>query len=58
MLYHKTTKPPQAGAWRVRGCAGTGGARRAAGFQAALVALQQGAPHPVTALTLNSSYGL
>ncbi|CAH0720277.1 unnamed protein product, partial [Brenthis ino] len=50
---------PWAGsALRVRGGAGSGGARRAAGFQAALVALQLGAPHPVTALTLNSSYGL
>ncbi|XP_045449692.1 syntaxin-binding protein 5 [Melitaea cinxia] len=49
------------GALRVRSSAGAGGAggsRRSAGFQAALVALQQGAPHPVTALTLNSSYGL
>lgn len=46
------------GALRVRGAAGTGGARRAPGFQAALVALQQGAPHPITALTINSSYGL
>ncbi|CAG4928694.1 unnamed protein product [Colias eurytheme] len=43
---------------RVRGSAGTGGARRAAGFQAALVALQLGPPHPVAALTINSSYGL
>ncbi|XP_047990435.1 syntaxin-binding protein 5-like [Leguminivora glycinivorella] len=43
---------------RVRGAAGTGGARRPAGFQAALVALQQGAPSPITALTINSSYGL
>ncbi|XP_064072293.1 syntaxin-binding protein 5 isoform X6 [Vanessa tameamea] len=53
----------RSGSWagsalRVRGCAGTGGARRAPGFQAALVALQHGPPHPVTALTLNSSYGL
>ncbi|CAH2085087.1 unnamed protein product [Euphydryas editha] len=47
-----------AGALRVRGSAGAGATRRAAGFQAALVALQQGPPHPVTALTLNSSYGL
>ncbi|XP_075975059.1 syntaxin-binding protein tomosyn isoform X2 [Anticarsia gemmatalis] len=47
------------GAWvRVRGADGTGGARRAPGFQPALVALQQGAPHPVTTLTINSSYGL
>ncbi|XP_063381587.1 syntaxin-binding protein 5 isoform X1 [Cydia fagiglandana] len=46
------------GGLRVRGAAGTGGARRAAGFQAALVALQQGAPSPITALTINSSYGL
>ncbi|XP_047990427.1 syntaxin-binding protein 5 isoform X2 [Leguminivora glycinivorella] len=49
------------GALRVRGAAGTGGARRPAGhagFQAALVALQQGAPSPITALTINSSYGL
>ncbi|VVC88074.1 unnamed protein product [Leptidea sinapis] len=46
------------GSLRVRGSAGTGGARRAAGFQPALVALQQGPPHPVTALTINSSYGL
>ncbi|XP_049872687.1 syntaxin-binding protein 5 isoform X2 [Pectinophora gossypiella] len=43
---------------RVRGAAGTGGVRRAAGFQAALVALQQGPPHPIVALTINSSYGL
>ncbi|KAJ0183057.1 hypothetical protein K1T71_001033 [Dendrolimus kikuchii] len=43
---------------RVRGAAGTGGVRRAAGFQPALVALQAGAPHPITALTINSSYGL
>nr|XP_021206651.1 syntaxin-binding protein 5 isoform X3 [Bombyx mori] len=49
------------GGWsslRVRGASGTGGARRAAGFQPALVALQPGPPHAVTALTLNSSYGL
>lgn len=46
------------GAVRVRGADGSGGARRAAGFQPALVALQQGAPHPVTTLTINSSYGL
>ncbi|XP_045769517.1 syntaxin-binding protein 5 isoform X6 [Maniola jurtina] len=45
-------------ALRVRGGAGTGGVRRAPGFQAALVALQHGPPHPVTALTFNSSYGL
>ncbi|XP_047025165.1 syntaxin-binding protein 5 isoform X1 [Helicoverpa zea] len=44
------------GAVRVR--AGGRGGRRAAGFQPALVALQQGPPHPVTALTINSSYGL
>ncbi|XP_069358006.1 syntaxin-binding protein 5 isoform X7 [Maniola hyperantus] len=45
-------------ALRVRGGVGTGGVRRAPGFQAALVALQHGPPHPVTALTFNSSYGL
>ncbi|XP_028165902.1 syntaxin-binding protein 5 [Ostrinia furnacalis] len=45
-------------ALRVRGAGGTGGARRPAGFQPALVALQQGPPHPVAALTINSSYGL
>ncbi|CAG5002767.1 unnamed protein product [Parnassius apollo] len=45
-------------ALRVRGGLGTGGARRAAGFQPALVALQLGPPHPVVALTINSSYGL
>ncbi|XP_061378649.1 syntaxin-binding protein 5 isoform X7 [Danaus plexippus] len=43
---------------RVRGSTGTGGSRRAPGFQAALVALQHGPPHPVTTLTINSSYGL
>ncbi|XP_022827794.1 syntaxin-binding protein 5 isoform X1 [Spodoptera litura] len=43
---------------RVRGAEGTGGARRAAGFQPTLVALQQAAPHPIAALTINSSYGL
>ncbi|KAL0879849.1 hypothetical protein ABMA27_002384 [Loxostege sticticalis] len=43
---------------RVRGAGGTGGVRRAPGFQPALVALQQGVPHPVAALTINSSYGL
>ncbi|XP_052741109.1 syntaxin-binding protein 5 isoform X2 [Bicyclus anynana] len=53
----------RAGVWagsalRVRGGAGTGGVRRAPGFQAALVALQHGPPHPVTALAFNSSYGL
>ncbi|XP_072932418.1 syntaxin-binding protein 5 isoform X10 [Epargyreus clarus] len=47
-----------AGALRVRGAAGAGGVRRAPGFQAALVALQHGPPHPVAALTINSSYGL
>ncbi|XP_052754860.1 syntaxin-binding protein 5 isoform X8 [Galleria mellonella] len=48
-----------AGGWlRVRGAAGAGGVRRAAGFQPALVALQLGPPHPITALTINSSYGL
>ncbi|KAJ8716401.1 hypothetical protein PYW07_003028 [Mythimna separata] len=46
------------GAVRVRGAGGTGGARRAPGFQPTLVALQQGTPHPITALTINSSYGL
>ncbi|XP_060801516.1 syntaxin-binding protein 5 isoform X3 [Amyelois transitella] len=46
------------GALRVRGAAGTGGARRAPGFQPALVALQLGPPHAVAALTINSSYGL
>lgn len=47
-----------AGQLRVRGAEGTGGARRPAGFQPTLVALQQGAPHPITTLTINSSYGL
>ncbi|XP_045532237.1 syntaxin-binding protein 5 isoform X7 [Pieris brassicae] len=46
------------GSVRVRGASGTGGSRRAAGFQATLVALQQGPPNPVAALTINSSYGL
>ncbi|XP_013166003.1 PREDICTED: syntaxin-binding protein 5 isoform X2 [Papilio xuthus] len=46
------------GALRVRGGAGTGGSRRAPGFQPALAALQLGPPHPVTTLTINSSYGL
>ncbi|CAH2046686.1 unnamed protein product, partial [Iphiclides podalirius] len=46
------------GMLRVRGGSGTGGTRRAAGFQAALVALQHGPPHPIVALTINSSYGL
>lgn len=46
------------GGLRVRGAAGTGGVRRAPGFQPALAALQQGLPHPVAALTINSSYGL
>ncbi|XP_068617492.1 syntaxin-binding protein 5 isoform X3 [Battus philenor] len=46
------------GALKVRGGSGTGGTRRAAGFQAALVALQHGPPHPITTLTINSSYGL
>lgn len=46
------------GALRVRGAGGTGGARRAPGFQPTLVALQQGAPHPIATLTINSSYGL
>ncbi|GBP86146.1 Syntaxin-binding protein 5-like [Eumeta japonica] len=43
---------------RVRGAQGTGGVRKAAGFQAALVCLQQGSPHPAATLTINSSYGL
>ncbi|XP_026736123.1 syntaxin-binding protein 5 isoform X2 [Trichoplusia ni] len=43
---------------RVRGAGGTGGARRPPGFQPTLVALQAGAPHPIAALTINSSYGL
>ncbi|XP_041979757.1 syntaxin-binding protein 5 isoform X2 [Aricia agestis] len=46
------------GGLRVRGCAGTGGVRRAAGFQPALVALQTGAAHPVTTLALHSAAGL
>lgn len=45
-------------AMRVRGAGGTGGVRRAPGFQPTLVALQLGVPHPITALTINSSYGL
>lgn len=55
----------QSGVWagggggvRVRGAGGTGGARRPPGFQPTLVALQAGAPHPIAALTINSSYGL
>lgn len=46
------------GAMRVRGGVGTGGVRRAPGFQPTLVALQQGPPHALAALTINSSYGL
>ncbi|CAK1541946.1 unnamed protein product [Leptosia nina] len=54
----------QTGSWcgtgsvRVRGSSGTGGVRRAPGFQPTLVALQQGPPHPLSVLTINSSYGL
>ncbi|XP_064292192.1 syntaxin-binding protein 5 isoform X9 [Plodia interpunctella] len=44
--------------WRVRGAAGTGGVKRPPGFQPTLVALQQGMPHPITTLTINSSYQL
>lgn len=46
------------GELRVRGATGTGGVRRAPGFQPALVCMQQGTPHTLSALTINSSYGL